>query len=87
MTKTNDAIHLSKPEMLRLMRSFSNQNLETVKYDVWKKIKAIATQSDNDSFAIEENGKFDMSNPMMMYFLMKDTNHKDLLPLLMMAKA
>lgn len=31
-------------------------------------------------------GKFDMSNPMMMYFLMKDTNHKDLLPLLMMAK-
>lgn len=32
-------------------------------------------------------GKFDMSNPMMMYFLMKDTNHKDLLPLLMMAKA
>lgn len=33
------------------------------------------------------NGKFDMSNPMMMYFLMKDTNHKDLLPLLMMAKA
>ena len=33
------------------------------------------------------SGKFDMSNPMMMYFLMKDTNHKDLLPLLMMAKA
>lgn len=32
-------------------------------------------------------GKFDVSNPMMMYFLMKDTNHKDLLPLLMMAKA
>lgn len=31
-------------------------------------------------------GKFDMSNPMIMYFLMKDTNHKDLLPLLMMAK-
>lgn len=54
MTKTNDAIHLSKPEMLRLMRSFSNQNLETVKHDVWKKIKAIATQSDNDSFVIEE---------------------------------
>lgn len=33
-------------------------------------------------------GKMDMSNPMMMYFLMKDTNHKDMLPLLMMmAKA
>lgn len=32
-------------------------------------------------------GKLDMNNPMMMYFLMKDTNHKDLLPLLMMAKA
>ena len=29
-------------------------------------------------------GKMDMSNPMMMYFLMKDTNHKDMLPLLMM---
>lgn len=26
-------------------------------------------------------------NPMMMYFLMKDTNHKDMLPLLMMMKA
>ena len=32
-------------------------------------------------------GKMDMSNPMMMYFLMKDTNHKDMLPLLMMMNA
>lgn len=32
-------------------------------------------------------GKIDMSNPMMMYFLMKDTNHKDMLPLLMMMNA
>ena len=31
--------------------------------------------------------KMDMSNPMMMYFLMKDTNHKDMLPLLMMMNA
>ena len=32
-------------------------------------------------------GKFDMNNPMMMYFLMKDTNQKDMLPLLMMMNA
>lgn len=32
-------------------------------------------------------GKFDTSNPMMMYFLMKDTNQKDMLPLMLMMNA
>lgn len=32
---------------------------------------------------VMSGGKFDMSNPMMMYFLMKDTNHKDLLPMML----
>jgi hypothetical protein len=36
---------------------------------------------------LASGGKMDMSNPMMMYFLMKDTNHKDMLPLLMMMNA
>ena len=30
-------------------------------------------------------GKFDMSNPMMLYFLMKNDNNSDMLPLLMLA--
>ena len=30
-------------------------------------------------------GKFDMSNPMMLYFLMKNDNNSDILPLLMLA--
>ena len=30
-------------------------------------------------------GKFDMSNPMMLYFLMKNDNNSDMLPLLILA--
>ena len=35
-------------------------------------------------FAMNGN-KFDMSNPMMLYFLMKNDNNSDMLPLLMLA--
>lgn len=32
---------------------------------------------------VMSGGKFDMSNPMMMYLMMKDADHKDLLPMML----
>jgi hypothetical protein len=36
-------------------------------------------------FLMNGGGKFDMNNPMMLYFLMKDNKNKDILPFMFFA--